>query len=78
MLQELLYKIAIKSFKGSTNLSVTSLHTDSRKVMPGSCFVAIKGYASDGHDYIDAAIKNGAIAVVCQNMPTSLEAEGVT
>ena len=78
MLQELLYKIAIKSFKGSTNLSVTSLHTDSRKVMPGSCFVAIKGHASDGHDYIDAAIKNGAIAVVCQNMPTSLEAEGVT
>ncbi len=78
MLQELLYKIAIKSFKGSTNISITSLHTDSRQVKPGSCFVAIKGYASDGHDYIDAAIRNGAIAVVCQKLPVFLDEDAVT
>lgn len=41
--------------------------TDSRKVKPGQIFVAIKGHTVDGHDFVEAAIKNGATAVVVQN-----------
>ena len=77
MLQELLYKLAIRSVKGNTNIDVASLHTDSRAVKQGSCFIAIKGTATDGHAYIDAAIASGAVAVVCQQMPATFT-EGIT
>lgn len=43
-----------------------SIKTDSRKVVPGDTFVAIKGYTVDGHDYIESAIKNGATKIVCE------------
>lgn len=45
---------------------ITSVEYDSRKVKEGSLFVAIEGFETDGHKYIDSAIKNGAMAVVCQ------------
>ena len=73
MLQELLYKLAIRSVKGSTNIAVSALHTDSRLVTTDSCFIAIKGSATDGHAYIDAAITNGASGVVCETMPATLQ-----
>jgi UDP-N-acetylmuramoyl-L-alanyl-D-glutamate--2,6-diaminopimelate ligase len=41
--------------------------TDSRKVLPGQTFVAIKGHTVDGHDYIDAAIKNGASEIIAEH-----------
>ncbi len=41
-----------------------NIKTDSRSVLPGDTFVAIKGYTVDGHDYIDSAIKNGATKIV--------------
>ncbi len=72
MLQELLYKLAIRSVKGSTDISIASLHTDSREVKPGSCFIAIKGTITDGHDHLQDAIEKGAVAVVCQQMPANL------
>ena len=77
MLQELLYKTAIRSVKGNTDIAIASLHSDSRAVLAGSCFIAIKGTATDGHAFIDAAIKKGAIAIVCQQMPEVLM-EGIT
>ncbi len=40
--------------------------TDSRKVKPGSIFVAMKGHTVDGHDYIEDAIKNGAVKIICE------------
>ncbi len=40
-------------------------------------FIAIKGVATDGHQYIDSVIEKGAAAVVCEVMPASLK-EGVT
>lgn len=40
--------------------------TDSRKVQPGSTFVAIKGHTVDGHDFIETAIKNGAIKIIAE------------
>ena len=77
MLQELLYKLAIRSVKGNTNIGISALHTDSRLITSGSCFIAIKGSATDGHAHIDAAVEKGATAIVCEQMPATLH-EGVT
>ncbi len=46
------------------DIEVDAVVIDSRKVQEGSLFVAIKGERFDGHDFIDSAIKNGAVAVV--------------
>lgn len=41
--------------------------TDSRKILPGQVFVAIKGHTVDGHDYISDAIQNGAMKIVASH-----------
>ena len=45
---------------------IASLHARAQNVQPGGVFVAIQGYAADGHDYIDQALEKGAVAVVVQ------------
>lgn len=77
MLRDILYKTAIRSVNGDTGIEVTSLHTDSREVAKGSCFIAVKGTAVDGHSFIDRAIEQGAVAIVCEQMPATLK-EGIT
>jgi UDP-N-acetylmuramoyl-L-alanyl-D-glutamate--2,6-diaminopimelate ligase len=54
---------------------VTGIHADSRKIQPGYLFVAVKGVQSDGHDYIEKAIENGAKAIVCQVLPEKQHAD---
>ena len=51
------------------SVDVKGICFDSRKVRPGSLFIAIKGTQSDGHEYIAKAIELGAIAVVCEKLP---------
>jgi UDP-N-acetylmuramoyl-L-alanyl-D-glutamate--2,6-diaminopimelate ligase len=58
------------SFAGQ-ELDITGIHADSRKIQPGYLFVAVKGIQSDGHDYIEKAIENGAKVIVCQVLPVS-------
>ncbi len=50
------------------------LAADSRKVEPGGLFVAIRGFQTDGHRYIDQAVRNGAVAVVCEALPEAAAA----
>lgn len=71
-LQQILYKVNIHSVVGTTGVKINDLQTDSRNVKPGSCFIAVRGTVSDGHDYIQAAILNGAVAVVCETIPEIL------
>jgi UDP-N-acetylmuramoyl-L-alanyl-D-glutamate--2,6-diaminopimelate ligase len=71
MLKDLLYKVRIHSVKGSTGIEVNDLQTDSRKVSAGSCFIAVRGQLADGHDFIEQAIQNGAVAVVCEQIPAA-------
>ncbi len=68
-LNELLYKCEIHKLAGSTDVEVSGLHFDSREIKPGNVFVATRGTAVDGHDFIEAAIANGASAVVCEEFP---------
>ncbi len=48
---------------------IDSLTHDSRAVRPGGLFVAIRGETADGHQFIDKAVQNESIAVVCEVMP---------
>ena len=73
ILQDILYKVSIRTVKGNTAINVKDLQIDSRKVTAGSCFIAVKGYATDGHNYIDTAVNNGAVAIVCEVMPAELK-----
>jgi UDP-N-acetylmuramoyl-L-alanyl-D-glutamate--2,6-diaminopimelate ligase len=63
-LQDILYKVKIKSVYGSTAVEVSDVQLDSRKVRKGSLFIAVKGAAADGHLFIDKAIEAGAGAIV--------------
>lgn len=77
MLKDLLYKVKLKAVHGSTDVEISSLHIDSRAVEKNSCFIAVKGATTDGHNYTDAAIKNGAVAVIVEQLPTNI-LDGVT
>ena len=76
-LHDILYKVRLRSISGSTSIEITDVVIDSRQVSRGSCFIAIKGGLSDGHDYIYAAVEAGAIAIVCEQMPSTIQ-QGIT
>lgn len=65
MLLSQLLKNVNCEIKGN-DVEITSIEYDSRKVREGSLFVAIKGYSTDGHLYIDKAIEMGAAAVLAE------------
>ena len=46
---------------------ITGIAYDSRKVLPGNVFVCIKGFETDGHQYVDSAVKNGASLIVAED-----------
>ncbi len=71
-LNDILYKVHIRSVHGSTSVEVNDLQIDSRCVKQGACFIAIRGITTNGHNYIENAITNGAIAVVCEILPPQL------
>ena len=76
-LKDILYKVTINAVVGSTSVKVSAIDFDSRNIQSSYVFVAIKGSISDGHKFIEGAVKQGASAVVCEAMPSNL-VEGVT
>lgn len=52
---------------------ISDIQSDSRKVTKGSLFVAVNGLRSDGHQFIEAAINNGARAVIAEILPANRE-----
>ena len=77
ILREIIYKVAIEAVKGSTDIAINKMEFDSRKIEANDVFVAIRGTISDGHDFIETAIWNGAIAVVCDTLPETIT-KGIT
>ena len=69
--KDILYKVNINAVVGSTDVYIRNIDFDSRKIAISDVFVAINGSVVDGHDYIDVAIKQGAMVVVCEKMPHS-------
>jgi len=75
ILQDILYKTGIKSVKGTLDINIKAIETDSRKAAKGTAFIAVRGVHTDGHQFIDAALQKGAVAVICEIMPAQLQAE---
>lgn len=73
VLQDIMYKVGIRSVRGNMQTEVSSLQIDSRKVNAGTAFIAIKGAAADGHNYIAKAIELGASVIVCEQFPGQLD-----
>ena len=68
-LRELLQGLEILSATADGETEIGGVCYDSRKVQPGDLFVAVKGFSSDGHRFIPTAMKNGAAAVLCEEIP---------
>jgi len=76
-LKDILYKVTLDTVVGSTNILVRNIHFNSRNVAINDVFVAVKGSLTDGHQYIESAIQQGAIAVICQELPNVIKT-GIT
>jgi UDP-N-acetylmuramoyl-L-alanyl-D-glutamate--2,6-diaminopimelate ligase len=76
-LKDILYKVHIEAVHGATDITVSKIEFDSRKIELNDVFVAIRGTLSDGHDYIEKAVSLGAIAVICEEFP-SVIIDGIT
>lgn len=72
LLKDILYKVAIESVHGSTDIDVNKIEFDSRKIQQNDVFVAIRGTLSNGHDFIQKAIELGATAIICDELPEQL------
>ena len=77
LIREILYKVEINSVVGNTSVSIEKVEFDSRLVTKGDMYVAINGVNVDGHDFINQAIVNGAVCIVCENLPKEIADEVV-
>ncbi len=68
-LQELIKNLNPKSVEGSLLIDLTGVNIDSRKIEKGHLFIAMRGTQVDGHKFIDKAIEQGAVAILCEEMP---------
>lgn len=68
-IDKILKGIDVVSVTGDKKVTVSNIEFDSRNVSEGSLFIAVKGYKTDGHNYIDSAIKSGAKAIICETLP---------
>ncbi|WP_291635926.1 UDP-N-acetylmuramoyl-L-alanyl-D-glutamate--2,6-diaminopimelate ligase [Clostridium sp.] len=65
-LKNIMENINVDLIHGNIDIDIKEIQYDSRKVKDGDVFYCIEGYNLDGHEYIQNAIDNGAVAVVCQ------------
>ena len=63
-LEDIIRNTGAEIVRGENGTQISSICSDSRKAVPGSLFIAVKGFATDGHKFIDAALEAGAVAVV--------------
>jgi UDP-N-acetylmuramoyl-L-alanyl-D-glutamate--2,6-diaminopimelate ligase len=77
LLKDILYKAGLEEIIGTTNIAVSTVVFDSRAVKKDTLFVATKGTQVDGHQFINKAIENGAIAVICEEIPSE-KTENIT
>lgn len=68
-LREILYGVPILDSLGVTDITITDITFDSRRVKHSDMFVAVPGTLTDGHQYIHQAISKGAVCVVCEHLP---------
>jgi UDP-N-acetylmuramoyl-L-alanyl-D-glutamate--2,6-diaminopimelate ligase len=74
-IQELISNIPQVKTQGDANLVIKKLCFDSRQIAESTLFFAIKGTTVDGHTYIQDVIEKGAIAIVCEVLPSELNSQ---
>ncbi|MFA5642163.1 MAG: UDP-N-acetylmuramoyl-L-alanyl-D-glutamate--2,6-diaminopimelate ligase [Bacteroidales bacterium] len=74
-LSDLIKNINGAKILGDPQIEITNIYLDSRNVTEGALFIATKGASSDGHNFIESAITNGAKAIICEKIPE--EREGI-
>lgn len=72
-LSDLLSAITVRQIIGNVDKEITSLECDSRRIRRDSLFVAVRGYNVDGHKFIPLVVLAGAAAVVCEELPDTLD-----
>ncbi len=72
-LSTLLHGVQVVAREGAAEVQVAELVFDSRRVVAGSCFFAVRGTATDGHRFIPMALEQGAVAVVCEELPAKID-----
>ena len=72
-LKDILFGVPLQTVSGSTAVQISGVAFDSSAVTQQSLFVAIKGTHHDGHAHISDAVKNGAVAILCEQFPDILE-----
>tara|TARA_R110002012_G_scaffold89061_2_gene218916 strand:- start:69185 stop:70648 length:1464 start_codon:yes stop_codon:yes gene_type:complete len=77
LLKDILYKVTLETVVGNTAVAITNVHFDSRKVSLNDVFVAVRGTQSDGHDYIAKAVNQGALTIICEELPEQI-VNGIT
>ncbi len=77
LLKDILYKTGLEEVIGSTQMAIEKVSFDSREIEKFSLFVAVSGTQVDGHQFIEKAINDGAIAIVCERLPADIN-ENVT
>jgi UDP-N-acetylmuramoyl-L-alanyl-D-glutamate--2,6-diaminopimelate ligase len=68
ILKQLLQDIPVREVIGETGIEIADIAFDSRLVHAGTLFVAQPGTVVDGHDFIEKAIAQGAVAIVCERL----------
>ncbi len=71
-LRDILVNVKPLTIKGDTTTVVECLCIDSRKVRQGCAFIAVRGTLSDGHLFIGKAVELGAAAIICENLPDTI------
>lgn len=74
-IQELISNVPQAKIQGDANLVIKKLCFDSRQIAESTLFFAIKGTSVDGHTYIQDVIEKGAIAIVCEVLPSELNSK---
>ena len=74
-LTDLLQNIITEKITGKSDIEISGIQFDSRLVAAGNLFVATRGTASDGHQFIPMAIQKGATAILCEQLPQELNPE---
>ena len=67
ILEEIISQCNAAAVSGPSGIDISAVCCDSRKVTPGAAFIAVRGFAGDGHKFIASAIEKGASAVLYED-----------
>lgn len=75
-LKELMHPLDVLEIVGDAAVEIAGIQSDSRKIGTGFLFAAVRGTAVDGHAYIKGAIEKGAVAILCEEIPSPSDLVG--